>query len=97
MNPVAFTIFGLEIRWYGILISLGMLLGLLIASYTCKVRKVNYDNIIDGLIIAIPVGIIGARLYYVFFNLPYYLDNPSDIINIRNGGLAIHGGIILVY
>ena len=94
MNPVAFTLFGLEIRWYGILISLGMLLGLLIASYTCKVRKVNYDNIIDGLIIAIPVGIIGARLYYVFFNLPYYLDNPSEIINIRNGGLAIHGGII---
>ncbi len=94
MNPVAFTIFGFEIRWYGILISLGMLLGLLIASYTCKVRKVNYDNIIDGLILAIPVGIIGARLYYVLFNLPYYLDNPSEIINIRNGGLAIHGGII---
>ncbi|KMT22071.1 prolipoprotein diacylglyceryl transferase [Clostridium cylindrosporum] len=94
MNPVAFTILGLEVRWYGILISFGMILGLLIAVYTAKVRKVNYDNILDGLIIAIPVGILGARLYYVLFNLSYYLDNPGDIINIRQGGLAIHGGII---
>lgn len=94
MNPIAFTLFGLEIRWYGILISLGMILGVLVASYTCKVRKTSFDHVLDCLIVALPCGIIGARLYYVLFNLTYYLDNPSDILNIRQGGLAIHGGII---
>lgn len=95
MNPVAFTLLGLEVRWYGILISLGMVIGFLIAIYTSKVRRESYDHILDGLIVAIPVGIIGARLYYVlFFDLPYYLENPANILNIRQGGLAIHGGII---
>lgn len=94
MNPTAFTILGLEVRWYGILISLGMIIGLLLAVYVSKVRKQNYDHILDNLIIAIPCGIIGARLYYVLFNLPDYVDNPGDILNIRLGGLAIHGGII---
>lgn len=95
MNPVAFTLLGLPIRWYGILISLGMVLGFLIAIYTSKVRKVNYDHLLDGLIVGIPVGIIGARLYYViFYDLQYYLENPMQILNIRQGGLAIHGGII---
>ncbi|MEG1415832.1 MAG: prolipoprotein diacylglyceryl transferase [Clostridium sp.] len=94
MNSVAFSLFGLDVRWYGVIISTGMVLGILVAMYTSKVRRVNFDNILDGLIIAIPAGIIGARLYYVLFNLPYYIDNPSEIINIREGGLAIHGGII---
>ncbi|MEF9951500.1 MAG: prolipoprotein diacylglyceryl transferase [Clostridium sp.] len=94
MNSIAFTLFGLDVRWYGVIISTGMVLGILVAMYTSKVRRVNFDNILDGLIISIPVGIIGARLYYVLFNLPYYIDNPGEIINIREGGLAIHGGII---
>lgn len=94
MNPIAFNIFGLPIRWYGVLISFGMVLGILLASYSCKVKGVSYDNMIDIVLIALPSAIIGARLYYVIFNLGYYTKYPQEIINIRQGGLAIHGGII---
>lgn len=94
MNPTAFTILGLEVKWYGILISSGMVIGLILSAYICKVRKQNYDHVIDTLIIALPVGIIGARLYYVIFRFSGFIDNPIDIFNIRQGGLAIHGGII---
>lgn len=94
MNPTAFTILGLEVKWYGVLISLGMVLGVLLAAYVCKVRKVNYDHIIDTLIVALPAGIIGARLYYVIFRWSDFADNPLDVFNTRLGGLAIHGGII---
>lgn len=94
LNPVAFRLFGLDIRWYGLLIASGMLLGVLISKYTCKLRNVDYDSFLNALFIALPAGIIGARLYYVIFELGYYLNNPADIINIRQGGLAIHGGVI---
>lgn len=94
MDPIAFSIFGVDIRWYGILIASGMLLGILLTSYTCSVKNISFDSFIDILLIAIPAGIIGARLYYVIFEFPYYMANPADIINIRQGGLAIHGGII---
>ncbi|MDT8715649.1 prolipoprotein diacylglyceryl transferase [Clostridium sp. 19966] len=94
MNPVAFTVFGLDIRWYGILISIGMVLGILIAEYNCKYRNVNFDFLTDVIIVAIPIGIIGARLYYVIFQFNEYKGNLIDMFNIRQGGLAIHGGII---
>lgn len=94
MNPVAFSIFGLDIRWYGILIALGMLLGITIANYTSKIRGTDYDELLNIVLLALPIAIIGARLYYVLFNLSYYSANPSEIINTRQGGLAIHGGII---
>lgn len=94
MNPIAFNIFGIPIRWYGILISLGMLIGIFLASYSCKIKNISYDNMIDIILIALPCAIVGARLYYVLFNLDYYTKYPSEIINIRQGGLAIHGGVI---
>jgi phosphatidylglycerol:prolipoprotein diacylglycerol transferase len=94
MNPVAFNLFNMPIRWYGILISLGMLIGIVLLSYTCKIKKISYDNMMDAVLIALPAAIVGARLYYVIFNLGYYSSNPSEIINIRQGGLAIHGGVI---
>lgn len=93
MNPTAFTILGLEVKWYGVLISFGMVIGIILAAYVCKVRKANYDHIIDTLIVALPVGIIGARLYYVAFRWSD-IDSILDIFNTRQGGLAIHGGII---
>jgi phosphatidylglycerol:prolipoprotein diacylglycerol transferase len=95
MDPIAFSIFGLEIRWYGILIATGIVLAMLIAKYTCKVKNINYENFMDAVLIALPFGIIGARLYYVIFNWDYYGIHTSEIINIRQGGLAIHGGILL--
>lgn len=94
MNPIAFTIFGLDIRWYGVIIACGMLVALVLANYNVKWRSVNFDYLLDGFLIALPFSIIGARLYYVLFEFSYYKDNPSQILNIRQGGLAIHGGIL---
>ncbi|MCM8711837.1 prolipoprotein diacylglyceryl transferase [Clostridium sp. SYSU_GA19001] len=94
MNPEAFNLFGIPIRWYGILISCGMILGILLASYTCKVKNISYDMMMDIILIALPSAIVGARLYYVLFNLDYYGKYPAEIINIRQGGLAIHGGVL---
>lgn len=94
MNPIAFNIFGLGIRWYGILIATGILIGLFIASFNCKWRDVDYDSLLDVVLISLPLGIIGARLYYVIFQFNEYKNNLIDVFNIRQGGLAIHGGII---
>ena len=94
MNPVAFNIFGIGIRWYGILIASGMLLGTLLALR--ESRRVNFDEnyILDVLLYSVPAAVIGARLYYVILEWGYYSSNPSQILAIRNGGLAIHGAII---
>ncbi|KRQ86751.1 Prolipoprotein diacylglyceryl transferase [Caloramator mitchellensis] len=95
MNPVAFSIFGLDIRWYGIFISAGIIIGILVSIWTTKINRVNFDKMTDALLISLPFGIIGARLYYVLFNWGYYSKNLWQIIDIRQGGLAIHGGLIL--
>lgn len=97
MNPVAFSILGFDISWYGILIGSGMVLGMLIAHYTCRYRDINYDSLLDVVLIALPIGIIGARLYYVLFEFGSYKNNLIQIFNIREGGLAIHGGIIFAF
>jgi len=94
MNPVAFEIFGIGIRWYGILISVGMLLGIMLAYNEAKKQGYNPDSIFDLALWAIPAALIGARLYYVIFQWEYYRGDILRIINIREGGLAIHGGII---
>lgn len=94
MNPVAFYIFGISVRWYGVLIGCGMLLAIILAGYFCKYRDLSYDSLLDIVLISLPIGIIGARLYYVVFQFDEYRDNLINIFNIRLGGLAIHGGII---
>ncbi|MEL7606025.1 prolipoprotein diacylglyceryl transferase [Sedimentibacter saalensis] len=94
MNPVAFTIFGVDIMWYGVLISTGVLLGVVFALRECKRIGFKEDNLLDFLLYAIPAAIIGARAYYVIFSWDFYSKNPDQIINIRNGGLAIHGALI---
>lgn len=94
INPVAFTLFGLEIRWYGILISVGILLAALLAVKRAPKYKINSDDVLDSIIWMLPSGIIGARAYYVIFNWDYYKGDFTKIINIREGGLAIHGGLI---
>ncbi len=94
MNPIAFNIFGLDIRWYGIFIAMGMMVGILLANFTCKVRDVDYDEFLNIVLISFPIAIIGARAYYVVFEFNQYKDNLIEVFNIRQGGLAIHGGII---
>lgn len=94
MDPIAFTIFGYPIRWYGIIIASAVVIGTLLASREAKRRGLNEDLIIDLLLFAIPAAILGARLYYVVFKWDYYKNYPAEILNIRGGGLAIHGAII---
>lgn len=93
MNPVAFTIFGRDIRWYGLLIAAAALIGTLLAMKEAKRRGHNEEILLDFLLFAFPSAIIGARLYYVIFSWDYYRGDFGKIINIMGGGLAIHGGI----
>lgn len=94
MDRVAFTIFGIDVMWYGVLIALGMLIGIALAIREAKRVGISEDDVLNIAIIAIPVAIICARLYYVIFSWDYYSQNPGEIFNIRGGGLAIHGGLI---
>ncbi|WP_104410704.1 prolipoprotein diacylglyceryl transferase [Clostridium algidicarnis] len=94
MNPVAFNIFGIDLMWYGIIISCGVILGLIIISYTSKVKNISFDNIIDTFLIAFPIAILGARAYYVAFEFESYRGDIASMFNLRQGGLAIHGGVI---
>lgn len=96
MNPIAFTIFGVDIMWYAVLIMSGVIIALLVTKYNTTNKKFNakYDDILDAFLYSFPLAIIGARLYYVIFEWKNYKDNLISILNIRQGGLAIHGGII---
>ncbi len=94
MDRVAFTIFGIDVMWYGVLIATGMLIGIALAVREAKRVGISEDDVLNIAIIAIPVAIICARLYYVIFSWDYYSQNPGEIFNIRGGGLAIHGGLI---
>ena len=93
-NPIAFTVMGIDVMWYGILIALGFMLAIYISYKRANKFNINPDNILDFAIILLPVSVIGARLYYVAFRWEYYQGDLQSIINIRNGGLAIHGGIL---
>lgn len=90
----AFTVFGVQIQWYGVIITIGMLLAILFGFSQMKKYGIDSDRAIDAIIGGIIGGIIGARLYYVFLEWDSYKGNLKEIINTRNGGLAIYGGII---
>lgn len=94
MDPIAFRLFGVAITWYGILIGSGVLIGTLIALQETRRRGIDEEVLLDLLIFAIPISIVGARLYYVIFSWDLYKDNPIEAFNLRGGGLAIHGAII---
>ncbi|MBQ9266696.1 MAG: prolipoprotein diacylglyceryl transferase [Clostridia bacterium] len=94
MNPVAFTLFGKDVYWYGILIVAGMLLAMGLAKRDDGKYGLKWDDIFDYLMIAIVVGFVCARAYYVIFQWDYYKNNLSEIYQIWHGGIAIYGGII---
>ncbi|MGO1469108.1 MAG: prolipoprotein diacylglyceryl transferase [Tissierella sp.] len=94
MNPIAFEIFGLPIRWYGIFIASAVFLGTVIALRQAKLNGIKENDLLDLLLYAIPISIIGARAYYVIFSWDLYKDNPIQALNLRSGGLAIHGVLI---
>lgn len=94
IDPVAFSIFGLDIYWYAILIVTGVILGAKVAQKEFLRRGLSEDFVYDLLFVVLPCAIVGARFWYVIFEWDYYVQNPSQILNLRGGGLAIHGGII---
>ena len=92
--PNSFEVFGFSIYWYGVIIAAGFLLAVLYCMHRCGEFGLNSDNVLDTLIVGTPLAIIGARLYYVVFYFDLYRDNLWEIFAIRDGGLAIYGGII---
>ena len=88
------SIFGFEVAYYGIIIGTAILLGFVIATAEAKRTGQNPENYLDMGMIGVIFGIIGARLYYVIFSWDMYKDNLLDIFNLREGGLAIYGGVI---
>ena len=94
INPVAFTIFNIDIYWYAVLITLSFIIAIIALKKNDGKYGIKYSDILDLSVLIIPISLIGARLYYVIFNLDYYLDNLIQIFNIRNGGMAIYGGLI---
>lgn len=94
VDPVALRLGNLEIRWYALIIVTGIILGIYLASKEAVKVGLKEDDIIDFMLWGLPISIIGARFYYVIFELPYYLAHPLEIFAIWNGGLAIYGGLI---
>lgn len=94
ISPIAFSIGSYHIYWYGIIIASGLLLAVGYAMKTAPRYNVNASKLINCVLVGIITGIIGARLYFCFFQWDYYSKNPVEILHINNGGLAIYGGII---
>ena len=93
VNSVAFEIFGIEIAWYALFITFGMICCITYAVLQSRKIGMTFDDVIDFALFTIPIGVIGARLYYVLSELDQY-HSFKEVINIREGGLAIYGGII---
>lgn len=95
--PKSFSIFGFEIALYGVIIGTGVLAGILLAARQAKVTGQDPDIYWDFATYAVVFSIIGARIYYVIFEWDMYRDNLLNIFNIRQGGLAIYGGVIAAF
>ena len=93
---VAFSIGSFEVMWYGILIALGIVCAFAVIYYRApRYHDISSERGFTYTIIILVAGIVGARVYYVIFEWEYYGANPSEILNFRGGGLAIHGGLII--
>lgn len=94
MNPVLFDLGFIQIKWYSALILVACFVVLILTQREAERFGVQREFIFNALFWALIAGIIGARLYYVLFNLDTYLKDPIEILKIWHGGLAIHGGLI---
>lgn len=95
LNPVAFTLFGVEVRWYGVILTLGIVAAFLYFYLRAtKTEKIDPDHLYNMALFTVPLGIIGARFIYVITKWDEYKGDFFKIINIRGGGLAIYGAII---
>ncbi len=93
-QPILFQLGFLKIHWYGIFIVLGITFGLLVVLKLGKKQKISSDEVFDAGFYGIIFALLGARVYAVFLEIGYYLENPFEIIAVWHGGLAIHGAII---
>ena len=95
MNPVAFKFGSITIYWYSLFILIGFSLGFLFAKLEIKRHKsISNTFLLDYFFYLVPIVIVGARIYYCIFEWGYYSKNLVEIIEVWNGGLAIHGGVI---
>lgn len=92
--PKSFSVFGFQIAFYGLIIGIGVICGVLMAVHIAKLEKMDSDIIWDFAIYAVIFSVIGARIYYVIFSWDLYKNNLLSIFNTRQGGLAIYGGVI---
>ncbi len=90
----AFSIGSFSIYWYAILMMTGFIMAIIIAKIKDGKYDIKFSDCLDLCIFIIPATIVFARLYYILFNLEYYISDPSQIFNLRSGGLAIYGGLI---
>src|SRR5262249_14693883 len=93
-GAVALHVGPLTLRWYGVLMAAAMALGLVLAHRDARRRGLDPESLLKAAELALLGGLVGARLYYVLFNLDYYAQMPSRIFAVWEGGLAIHGGVI---
>lgn len=91
---IAFNLFGIDIYFYSICIVLGIIVALVFSRISKEKFGIKYDFLIECILGIIILGVIGARIYYVLFNLENYIRKPINILKIRDGGLAIYGGMI---
>ena len=94
VNRIAFSLGSIEIYWYAVIIATGFMLAMLFAFKNAKRFGIDSDRIVDVIVFAMILGIVGARAYYVAFQWDMYKDNLVEIFNIRGGGLGFYGGII---
>lgn len=94
MNRTLIKLGPISIYWYSVMIALGFLAAMIVCLTEVKRKKLDIEKYSNMIFYAVLFGILGARIYYVLFNLDYYLKMPSEILKVWHGGLAIHGGII---
>ncbi len=94
LSRVIFQIFGYDVYWYGVIIGSGVLIALALAVQEAKRTQQNPENYVDIALFGVIFSVIGARLYYVIFSWKFYVNEPLKIFALREGGLAIYGGII---
>lgn len=94
-DPILFSFGPIKIYWYGLFVVLGVLTAVFITMKLAECYKIKKDKIIDLAFWSLIGGIIGARIYHVFLEFGYYINNPLDVFKVWQGGMAIHGGIIV--
>lgn len=93
-SKIAFSFLGIDVYKYAVCIVLGIMVALILSKFSKENYDISYDFVLENVILGIFVGIIGARLYFVLFNIEHYSQNLKEILIIRDGGLAIYGGLI---